>query len=261
MTDNSQSDKEQQIKPQPRPGAYLLESTARNADYWLKNGRNLADRNEAVLAIEQAINAWKGVAYGLAEKLHYSGYLDEPTARPSLAAQEPTALQWQDFYERVWDSDESNPTLSLSKKELQRIGRAMLDAAPLSPRAETLEVPFGMKCVPTKPTPSMLEKCGPMNGYDPDSDTPDRDHALWYTAMVEAAPTLPYAVSHTAAPVEPTEAMRLMNLCIHALAHDAAIKRDDFEPTAEAVKKVFKFFAPMPFEEKVRSTPAPKEGK
>jgi hypothetical protein len=46
-----------------------------------------------------------------------------------LVPREPTREQWQEFYERVWDSDEDNPTLALSKIELQRIGRAMLAAA------------------------------------------------------------------------------------------------------------------------------------
>src|SRR3990167_158270 len=90
---SAQSDKkEQQIKPQPRPGAYLLESTAVNADYWLKNGRELPDRDEAVLAVEQAINAWKGVAYGLAEKLHFAGY-DPTTGSCAVSAIAP--LGWQ----------------------------------------------------------------------------------------------------------------------------------------------------------------------
>lgn len=71
------SQDEPQIKPQPRPGAYLCESTATHAGYWLKNGRELPDRDEAVLAVEQAINSWKNLAYGLAEKLHFSGY--DPT--------------------------------------------------------------------------------------------------------------------------------------------------------------------------------------
>ena len=88
---SAQSDKkEQQIKPQPRPGAYLLESTAVNADYWLKNGRELPDRDEAVLAVEQAINAWKGVAYGLAEKLHFAGY-DPTTGSCAVSATAPQA--------------------------------------------------------------------------------------------------------------------------------------------------------------------------
>lgn len=52
-----------------REGAPMLASTALNADYWLKAGRDTADRDEAVLAVEQSANAWRNAAYALAEKL------------------------------------------------------------------------------------------------------------------------------------------------------------------------------------------------
>lgn len=42
---------------------------------------------------------------------------------------EPAPEQWQEFYERVWDTDENNPTLQMPMEELRRIGRAMLLAA------------------------------------------------------------------------------------------------------------------------------------
>ena len=52
-----------------RPGWPLLEKTRENADYWLRGGRNEPNREQAILALEQSINAWKGAAYSLAEKM------------------------------------------------------------------------------------------------------------------------------------------------------------------------------------------------
>ena len=49
-------------------------------------------------------------------------------AGPDALAEEISPEQWQEFYDRVWDSDEDNPTLTLPTRELQRIGRAMLSA-------------------------------------------------------------------------------------------------------------------------------------
>jgi hypothetical protein len=79
-------------------------------------------------------------------------------------------------------------------------------------RPSTLPIPEGMKLVPIKPTPSMLERCGPMTGYDPESETPDRDHCDWYTAMVEAAPTLSYAESAPSPQVTPMPSVLLGQL-------------------------------------------------
>lgn len=75
--------------------------------------------------------------------------------------------------------------------EEEKVGE--LQAA--APRSATgsLDVPEGMKCVPTKPTPRMLETVGPIAGYE--GENPDKDHADWYAAMIEAAPTLTYARS------------------------------------------------------------------
>lgn len=52
-----------------REGAEMLAATADNADYWLKGGRDDPDRDTAVLAVEQAVNAWRNAAYAMAEKL------------------------------------------------------------------------------------------------------------------------------------------------------------------------------------------------
>lgn len=68
------------IQSRPRPGAYLLENTRGTAEYWLNAARNVEDRDEAVLAIEQVANCWKNAAYDFAEKLHFSGYLNQPGA-------------------------------------------------------------------------------------------------------------------------------------------------------------------------------------
>jgi len=57
----------------------------------------------------------------------------------------------------------------------------------------TLQVPYGMKCVPTKPTPRMLERAYEVAAFPRD---PEVCAAVW-SAMVEVAPTLPYAVSAT----------------------------------------------------------------
>lgn len=73
--------------------------------------------------------------------------------------------------------------------ELRReIDRLMLTPVP---ECGTLSVPEGMKCVPTKPTPRMLEIAYEKAAFPRD---PEILAAVW-TAMVEAAPTLPYAVS------------------------------------------------------------------
>lgn len=92
------------IQSRPRPGAYLCESTARRADYWLKNGRELPNRDEAVLAVEQSINAWKNLAYDLAEKLHFSGYLRDPEAPRSETGRivnDRTSADLRRFFDRV----------------------------------------------------------------------------------------------------------------------------------------------------------------
>lgn len=68
------------IQSRPRPGAYLLENMRGTAEYWLNAARNVEDRDEAVLAIEQVANCWKNAAYDFAEKLHFSGYLNQPGA-------------------------------------------------------------------------------------------------------------------------------------------------------------------------------------
>ena len=59
------------IAQQPAPGAYLCESTARNADYWLNGAAAQSSPEQADLCYRQAINAWKNLAYGLARSAHY----------------------------------------------------------------------------------------------------------------------------------------------------------------------------------------------
>lgn len=82
------------IKPKQAPGAYLLESTKDNAEYWANGARELAaegkDIEEVMQCYMQATNAWRNAAYGLAEKLHFAGYdqklgtvaVSEKTRRP-----------------------------------------------------------------------------------------------------------------------------------------------------------------------------------
>lgn len=88
-TRDATEEPEKFIAAKERPGAYLCKDTALRAEYWLKGGRALPDRDEAILAVEQSINAWKNLAYDLAEKLHFSGYLDELT-RSAVASKCPT---------------------------------------------------------------------------------------------------------------------------------------------------------------------------
>jgi hypothetical protein len=69
------------IKPKPAPGAYLLESTKDNAEYWANGARQIAAEGKGIEEVMQcymqATNAWRNAAYGLAEKLHFAGY--DPT--------------------------------------------------------------------------------------------------------------------------------------------------------------------------------------
>lgn len=55
-------------------------------------------------------------------------------------------------------------------------------------------------------------------------------------------------------PIEAAEAMRIMDLCIGALARDRVIKRDEYPAVVETVKKAFKFFAPLPSEKASSAT-------
>lgn len=66
-----------------RQGAEMLESTRTRADCWLEGGRDDANRDTAVLSVEQAANAWKNAAYALAEKL-------AKTTPPEAVPREPT---------------------------------------------------------------------------------------------------------------------------------------------------------------------------
>lgn len=71
MTARDDKSHEGAILPQPATGAYLCESTARFADYWLKAARTAGAKEYAVMAAEQAINGWKNLAYDLARQAHY----------------------------------------------------------------------------------------------------------------------------------------------------------------------------------------------
>lgn len=84
------------IEAKPRPGAYLLANVATAADYWIKGGREHPDRDTAILALEQAVNAYKNAAYDFAEKLHFSGYLTQ-----HLDAPRSERLAWQPGEPRV----------------------------------------------------------------------------------------------------------------------------------------------------------------
>jgi len=55
-------------EPGMAPGAELLVETDRNARYWLEGGRKEKKRDEAVLAVEQAMNAWRNAAYAMAAR-------------------------------------------------------------------------------------------------------------------------------------------------------------------------------------------------
>jgi hypothetical protein len=67
-----------QIEPKPAPGAYLLESTKQNAEYWERGARDLAKEGKTIEEVMQcymqAMFAYRNAAYGLAEKLHFAGY-------------------------------------------------------------------------------------------------------------------------------------------------------------------------------------------
>jgi hypothetical protein len=52
-----------------RPGWKLVEPARQNAEFWRKGAHATEDRGEAVLAMEQAHNAYKNAAYHLAEML------------------------------------------------------------------------------------------------------------------------------------------------------------------------------------------------
>lgn len=77
MTDSCSATPQPAIEPKPRLGAYLCESTQLHAAYWKKGAWNEPDREQALICMEQAVYGWKGLAYGLAEKLHAAGY--DPT--------------------------------------------------------------------------------------------------------------------------------------------------------------------------------------
>lgn len=104
--DDKPSEGEQFIKPTPRPGAYLLESTAMHAEYWLKGGREIPDRAEAIMAVEQSANAWKNVAYALAEKLHFAGYDPTRGCVPSTPSSTGT-LTFEDYWKSIGRPDYS----------------------------------------------------------------------------------------------------------------------------------------------------------
>jgi len=56
-------------KEKPQQGRIPdLEATRHNAEYWLNAAREVEDRDEAVLAIEQVANAWKNAAYAMADQ-------------------------------------------------------------------------------------------------------------------------------------------------------------------------------------------------
>lgn len=46
-----------------------LAAADENATYWVEGGRKSPDRNEAVICIEQGVNAWKNCAWALAENV------------------------------------------------------------------------------------------------------------------------------------------------------------------------------------------------
>lgn len=62
-----------------------LEGARCNAEYWLNAAREVEDRNEAVIAIEQVANAWKNAAYAMADQ--------RDDARRELADMERRALE------------------------------------------------------------------------------------------------------------------------------------------------------------------------
>jgi len=59
------------IEALPPVGAYLCDSTAKYADYWLKGAKAQQNRAEALMCAEQAVNVWKNLAYDLARQAHY----------------------------------------------------------------------------------------------------------------------------------------------------------------------------------------------
>lgn len=74
------------ILPKPRPGAYLVESTQKFADYWVQGAKEIEDKEEALMALHQAMLGFKDLAYDLAEKLHFSGYLESTSSERAQIA-------------------------------------------------------------------------------------------------------------------------------------------------------------------------------
>lgn len=101
-----------------RLGADKLRSTEINAQYWLEGGRRTANLREAVLAVEQAMNAYKNAAYGLAEDLAKA----EAEQRSLAASYEhmTTLLKARlAAWEQVWDNVQKDvPDLRSDNKPL-----------------------------------------------------------------------------------------------------------------------------------------------
>src|SRR5437899_4797372 len=93
---------------------------------WKKNGRLIGGVNELCDLALEALGpiTVENVAEAIAEDRQRQ--LLESVRSEALV--EPSPEQWQEFYDRVWDSDETNPALALPTKELQRIGRALIAA-------------------------------------------------------------------------------------------------------------------------------------
>lgn len=70
-TDASRNPEGKAIEARPPVGAYLCEPIEKHADYWKKGAWNEPDRAQALICMEQAVNAWKNLAYALARSAHY----------------------------------------------------------------------------------------------------------------------------------------------------------------------------------------------
>lgn len=70
-TQSSRNPEGKAIEARPPVGAYLCEPIEKHADYWKKGAWNEPDRAQALICMEQAVNAWKNLAYALARSAHY----------------------------------------------------------------------------------------------------------------------------------------------------------------------------------------------
>lgn len=131
---------EKAILPKPAPGAHLCESTARNAEYWMSEARkiNVAGA-EKQLCAEQAVNAWKNLAYALARQVHFldNDYHGAYQTAPSSTAPSETAVNYvagiAPAHRIVFEG--GNLDKDITAYSLAQVLAAFLQGAKLSPHS------------------------------------------------------------------------------------------------------------------------------